>query len=46
MMQDPEELKISADMEEIMKNIDSIIDKINHQDPGKPEEVQIDGRKN
>ena len=39
-MQDPEEKKISADMEEIIKNIDSIIDKINHHDPGKAEEVQ------
>jgi len=39
-MQDPEEKKISADMEEIIKNIDSIVEKINHQDPGKAEEVQ------
>ena len=37
-MQDPEELKICADMEEIIKNIDSIIEKINHQDPGRTEE--------
>ena len=39
-MQDPEEKKISADMEEIIKNIDSIIERINHQDPGKAEEMQ------
>ena len=39
-MQDQEEKKISTDMEEIIKNIDSIIDKINHQDPGKVEEMQ------
>jgi hypothetical protein len=32
--------KISADMEEIIKSIDSIIEKINHQDPGKSEEMQ------
>ena len=38
-MQDPEELKISADMEEIIKNIDSIIERINHHDPGKAEEI-------
>jgi len=38
-MQDQEEIKISADMEEIIKNIDSIIDKINHQDPGRSEEM-------
>ena len=40
MMQDQEEKKISADMEEIIKNIDSIIDKLNHKDPGKSEEMQ------
>lgn len=39
-MQDQEEKKISADMEEIIKNIDSIIEKINHQDPGRSEEMQ------
>lgn len=39
-MQDQEEIKISTDMEEIIKNIDSIIDKINHQDPGRSEEMQ------
>ena len=39
-MQDPEEKKISADMEEIIKNIDSIIDRINHHDPGKAEETE------
>ena len=39
-MLDPEENKICADMEEIMKNIDSIIEKINHQDPGRSEEMQ------
>ena len=39
-MQDKEEKKISADMEEIIKNIDSIMDKINHQDPGVSEEMQ------
>ena len=39
-MQDQEEKKISADMEEIIKNIDSIIDRINHHDPGKTEENQ------
>lgn len=39
-MQDQEEKKISADMETIIKNIDAIIEKINHQDPGRSEEVQ------
>ena len=39
-MQDQEEKKISADMEEIINKIDSIIDKINHQDPGRAEEMQ------
>ena len=39
-MQDQEEKKISADIKEIVKNIDSIMDKINHQDPGRSEEIQ------
>jgi uncharacterized lipoprotein YehR (DUF1307 family) len=39
-MQDQEEKKISADMEEIIKNIDSIMDRINHHDPGKAEEIE------
>ena len=39
-MQDQEEKKIRADMEEIINNIDSIIDKINHHDPGRAEEVE------
>ena len=45
-MQDQEEKKISADMEEIIKNIDSIMDRINHHDPGKAEEIEQieDGR--
>jgi len=38
-MNDPEELQIRADMDEIMKNIDSIIDKLNNLDPGKPGET-------
>ena len=38
-MNDPEELQIRADMDEIVKNIDSIIDKLNNMDPGKPEET-------
>jgi len=45
-MNDPEELQIRADMDEIMKNIDSIIDKLNNLDPGKPEEtarIEVDG---
>ena len=39
-MQDQEEKKISADMEQIIKNIDAIIDKINHHDPGRSEEIE------
>jgi len=39
-MQDPEEQKIEAAMEAIIKNIDSIIEKINHQDPGRAEETR------
>jgi hypothetical protein len=39
-MQDPEEKKISADLEEIIKLIDSIVDRINHHDPGKAEEIE------
>ena len=38
MMNDPEEQQIRADMDEIMKNIDSILDKLNNLDPGKPAE--------
>ena len=38
-MNDPEEQQIRADMDEIMKNIDSIIDRLNNLDPGKSEET-------
>ena len=39
-MQDQAEKKISAEMEEIINKIYSIIDKINHQDPGRAEEIE------
>ena len=34
-MKEPEELQIQAEMEEISKNIDRFIHKIEHLDPGK-----------
>ena len=34
-MKEPEELQIQAEMEEISKNIDRILHKIEHLDPGK-----------
>jgi hypothetical protein len=34
-MKEPEELQIQAEMEEISKNIDRILQKIEHLDPGK-----------
>jgi len=34
-MKEPEELQIQAEMEEISKNIDNILHKIEHLDPGK-----------
>jgi len=34
-MKEPEELQIQTEMEEIAKNIDRILHKIEHLDPGK-----------
>ena len=34
-MKEPEEVQIQAEMEEISKNIDRILHKIEHLDPGK-----------
>lgn len=37
-MKEPEELQILAEMEEIQKNIDRVLHKIEHLDPGKIED--------
>ena len=37
-MKEPEELQIQAEIEDISKNIDRILHKIEHLDPGKMDE--------
>lgn len=42
-MQDKEDLKLKAELDEIMKSVDNIMKKVETVMPAKPEETQSEG---